>query len=130
MTNERILPMLTAEQYFKHKEIIEAWLSGAEIEYLDDENKWSITNLPIFHVSNKYRVKILNIKKQVIIGWDGDDLHHTRGVHRGVTNIQDAMKMIYYYHPKMRDKYNKSLSVVELEIDPRSGKVVDAKVIC
>ena len=36
----RVLPAVNAEAYFKHKEVIEAWLQGADVEYLDQDGTW------------------------------------------------------------------------------------------
>ena len=120
----RILPAITAEAYFKHKEVIEAWLQGADVEYLEDiDDTWYCCYSPTFIEQVQYRIKPANIKKYVIVGWDGDESHHTHGVwsHKIETyrsDMEDAMS-----------RYKQQRTLIELEINPSNGKVVAAKVV-
>ena len=121
--SNRILPAMTAEAYFKHKEVIEAWLQGAEVEFLIDNAEWVDAEKPVFHVVKKYRIKPANIKKYIIVGFDGDESHHTHGVwsHKIETyraDMEEAMS-----------RYNQQRTLIELEINPSNGKVVAAKVV-
>ena len=45
-----------------------------------DNAEWVDTEKPMFHVVKKYRIKPANIKKYIIVGFDGDESHHTHGV--------------------------------------------------
>jgi hypothetical protein len=119
----RVLRAMTAEAYFKHKEVIEAWLQGAEVEFLINNAEWICVEKPVFHAVKKYRIKPANIKKYIVVGFDGDENHHTCGVwsHKVETCIADEEKV-------MRP-YNQQRTLIELEINPSNGKVVAAKVV-
>ena len=122
--SNRILPAMTAEAYFKHKEIIEAWLQGADVEYLEDlDYTWYDMSHPVFCEQAQYRIKPANIKKYIIVGFDGDESHHTHGVwsHKIETyraDMEEAMS-----------RYKQQRTLIELEINPSNGKVVAAKVV-
>ena len=120
----RVLPAMTAEAYFKHKEVIEAWLQGADVEVLDgDDVVWCCVPSPQFGADWQYRIKPANIKKYIIVGFDGDESHHTHGVwsHKVETCRADEEN-------GMR-RYNQQRTLIELEINPSNGKVVAAKVV-
>ena len=120
----RDLPAMTAEAYFKHKEVIEAWLQGADVEVLDrDDVVWYHVPNPAFIEQTQYRIKPANIKKYIIVGFDGDESHHTHGVwsHKVETCIANEVT-------EMR-RYNQQRNLIELEINPSNGKVVAAKVV-
>ena len=120
----RILPAITAEAYFKHKEVIEAWLQGADVEYLEYlDDTWYYVSSPVFCEQTQYRIKLANIKKYIIVGFDGDESHHTHGVwsHKIETyraDMEEAMS-----------RYKQQRTLIELEINPSNGKVVAAKVV-
>ena len=120
----RILPAMTAEAYFKHKEVIEAWLQGADVECLEDlDDAWYYAPNPGFIEQSQYRIKPANIKKYIIVGFDGDESHHTHGVwsHKIETyraDMEEAMS-----------RYNQQRTLIELEINHSNGKVVAAKVV-
>ena len=122
--SNRILPAMTAEAYFKHKEVIEAWLQGADVEYLEAlDDTWYHVSRPVFCEQKQYRIKPANIKKYIIVGFDGDESHHTHGVwsHKIETyraDMEEAMS-----------RYNQQRTLIELEINPSNGKVVAAKVV-
>lgn len=119
----RVLPAMTAEAYFKHKEVIEAWLQGADVEYLEALNDtWYYAPNPGFIEQSQYRIKPANIKKYIIVGFDGDESHHTHGVwsHKVETCRADENGM---------RRYNQQRNLIELEINPSNGKVVAAKVV-
>ena len=120
----RVLPVLTAEAYFKHKEVIEAWLQGADVERFNQvNNKWCNSSIPKFGYEVQYRIKPANIKKYIIVGFDGDESHHTHGVwsHKVETCRADEEN-------GMR-RYNQQRTLIELEINPSNGEVVAAKVV-
>ena len=119
----RVLPTMTAESYFKHKEVIEAWLQGADVEFLIDNAEWVDTEKPVFHVVKKYRIKPANIKKYIIVGFDGDESHHTHGVWSSKVKTCSANEVT-----EMR-RYDQQRTLLELEINPSNGKVVAAKVV-
>ena len=122
--SNRILPAMTAESYFKHKEVIEAWLQGADVEYLEAiDDTWYYAPNPGFIEQTQYRIKPANIKKYIIVGFDGDESHHTHGVwsHKVETCRADEEN-------GMR-RYNQQRTLIELEINPSYGKVVAAKVV-
>lgn len=121
----RTLPPITAEAYFKHKEIIEAWLQGADVERFNQVNsKWCNSIIPKFEYEGEYRIKPANIKKYIIIvGFDGDDSHHTCGVWSSKIEICSANE------EKVVRPYNQQRTLIELEINPSSGKVIAAKVV-
>ena len=120
----RVLPAMTAEAYFKHKEFIEAWLQGADVErFIKVNNKWCNRSTPKFEYEGQYRIKPANIKKYIIVGFDGDESHHTHGVwsHKIETyraDMEEAMS-----------RYKQQRTMIELEINPSNGKVVAAKVV-
>ena len=120
----RVLPAVTAEAYFKHKEVIEAWLQGADVEYLEALNDtWYYAPNPGFIEQSQYRSKPVNIKKYIIVGFDGNYYHHTNGVwHSKIETCSADGK-------KVMRNYNKQRTVIELEINPSNGKVVAAKVV-
>ena len=101
----RILPAVTAEAYFKHKEVIEAWLQGADVEYLGAlADTWYYAPNPGFNEQSQYRIKPANIKKYIIVGFDGDESHHTHGVwsHKIETyrsDMEDAMSRYKQQRP-------------------------------
>ena len=120
----RVLPAVTAEAYFKHKEVIEAWLQGADVETLNhDEDTWVDVFNPHFSAKWKYRIKPANIKKYIIVGFDGDESHHTHGVwsHK-IETYRAAME-------EAMSRYKQQRTLIELEINPSNGKVVAAKVV-
>ena len=120
----RVLPALTAEAYFKHKEVIEAWLQGADVEYLEDlDDTWYYVPNPGFIEQSQYRIKPANVKKYIIVGFDGDESHHTCGVWSSKietcsANMEEAMS-----------RYKQQRTLIELEINPSNGKVVAVKVV-
>ena len=121
--SNRVLPAMTAEAYFKHKEVIEAWLQGADVEYLDQDGTWCWAPGPAFNEKTQYRIKPANVKKYIIVGFDGDESHHTHGVwsHKIETyraDMEEAMS-----------RYKQQRTLIELEINPSNGKVVAAKVV-
>ena len=122
--SNRVLPAVTAEAYFKHKEVIEAWLQGADVEYLEDiDDTWYDASRPAFCEQAQYRIKPANVKKYIIVGFDGDESHHTHGVwsHKIETyraDMEEAMS-----------RYKQQRTLIELEINPSNGKVVAAKVV-
>lgn len=120
----RVLPAMTAEAYFKHKEVIEAWLQGADVEVLDgDDGVWYHVPSPQFVADWQYRSKPANIKKYIIVGFDGNYYHHTNGVwHSKIETCSADGK-------KGMRSYNKQRTLIELEINPSNGKVVTAKVV-
>jgi hypothetical protein len=120
----RVLPAMTAEAYFKHKEIIEAWLQGADVEYLEDlDYTWYDVSHPAFCEQAQYRIKPTNIKKYIIVGFDGDESHHTCGVWGSKIKTCSANEVT-----EMK-RYNQQRTLIELEINPSNGKVVAAKVV-
>jgi hypothetical protein len=119
----RSLPAMTAEAYFKHKEVIEAWLQGADVEYLDQDDTWYYVPNPGFIEQSQYRIKPANIKKYIIVGFDGDESHHTCGVWGSKIKTCSANEVT-----EMR-RYNQQRNLIELEINPSNGKVVAAKVV-
>lgn len=49
---------MTTKAYNKHKELIEAWANGAEIEWYDHNlERWKIANEPCWIEDTKYRIK-------------------------------------------------------------------------
>jgi hypothetical protein len=48
---------MTREGYLKHKEIIEAWANGAEIEYQESSDDWYIVANPFWDTDSAFRVK-------------------------------------------------------------------------
>ena len=119
----RVLPTMTAEAYFKHKEIIEAWLQCADVEFLGDNDEWGHVPNPQFGAEWQYRSKPANIKKYIIVGFDGDESHHTCGV---------WSSKIETYRADMEEamlRYKQQRTLIELEINPSNGKVVAAKVV-
>ena len=119
----RVLPAMTAEAYFKHKEVIEAWLQGADVEFLGDNDEWGHVPNPQFGAEWQYRSKPANIKKYIIVGFDGDESHHTCGVWGS---------KIETYRADMEEamlRYKQQRTLIELEINPSNGKVVAAKVV-
>lgn len=121
----RVLPALTMEDYFKHKEVIEAWLQGASVEYLDQDGEWYGVLNPAFSKHVQFRVKVVNVKKYIVIGvkeFENEMIHHTRGVW---STLEGADYVDFY--DEMRD-YNLRTRI-ELEINPSNGKVVSAKVV-
>ena len=48
---------MTRESYKKHKELIEAWGAGAEIEYREDSDSWRPVAVPQWHLLYEYRIK-------------------------------------------------------------------------
>ena len=121
--SNRVLPAMTAEAYFKHKEVIEAWLKGADVETLDCDNIWCDVFNPSFSAKWKYRIKLANIKKYIIVGFDGDDSHHTCGVWSSKIKTCSANEVTEM------QRYNQQRNLIELEINPSNGKVVAAKVV-
>ena len=122
--SNRVLPAMNAEAYFKHKEVIEAWLQGADVERFNRvNNKWCNSSIPKFEYEVQYRIKPANIKKYIIVGFDGDESHHTHGVwsHKVETCRADEEN-------GMR-RYNQQRTLIELEINPSNGEVVAAKVV-
>ena len=122
--SNRILPAITAEAYFKHKEVIEAWLQGADVEYLEAlDDTWYYAPNPGFIEQTQYRIKPANIKKYIIVGFDGDESHHTHGVwsHKVETCSADDENGMRCF--------NQQRTLIELEINPSNGKVVAAKVV-
>ena len=119
----RVLPAMTAEAYFKHKEIIEAWLQGADVEFLGDNDEWGHVPNPQFGAEWQYRSKPANIKKYIIVGFDGNYYHHTNGVWNSKIETCSADSK------KGMRSYNKQRTLIELEINPSNGKVVAAKVV-
>ena len=120
----RILPAMTAEAYFEHKEVIEAWLQGADVEYLEAlDDTWYYAPNPGFIEQSQYRIKPANIKKYVIVGYDGNYYHHTNDVWNSKIETCSADSK------KGMRSYNKQRTLIELEINPSSGKVVAAKVV-
>ena len=119
----RILPAMTADAYFKHKEVIEAWLQGADVEYLEEDGIWFWVPRPAFNEKRQYRIKPANIKKYIIVGFDGDESHHTCGVWGSKIKTCSANDVT-----EMR-RYNQQRNLIELEINPSNGKVVAAKVV-
>ena len=120
----RTLPSITAEAYFKHKEVIEAWLQGADVEYLEAlDDTWYYAPNPGFIEQTQYRIKPANIKKYIIVGFDGDESHHTHGVwsHKVETCSADDENGMRCF--------NQQRTLIELEINPSNGKVVAAKVV-
>lgn len=122
--SNRTLPPITAEAYFKHKEVIEAWLQGADVEYFDDlYDTWCWSYSPPFIEQAQYRIKPANLKKYIIVGFDGRYSHHTNGVWSNKVETlspDDEEEMKYY---------NQQRTLIELEINPSNGKVVAAKVV-
>jgi len=41
---------MTREQYLKHKEIIDAWANGAEIEFKSIDDSWVDAENPNIHI--------------------------------------------------------------------------------
>ena len=120
----RILPAITAEAYFKHKEVIEAWLQGADVEVLDgDDVVRCCVPSPQFGADWQYRIKPANIKKYIIVGFDGDESHHTHGVWSSKVKTCSANEVTEML------RYNQQRNLIELEINPSNGKVVAAKVV-
>lgn len=120
----RILTAMTAEAYFKHKEVIEAWLQGADVEYLEAlDDTWYDVSHPVFCEQTQYRIKPANIKKYIIVGFDGDESHHTHGVWGSKIKTCSANEVT-----EIR-RYNQQRTLLELEINPSNGKVVAAKVV-
>lgn len=121
----RALPSLTAEAYFKHKEVIEAWLQGACIEYLDQDNEWYYVPNPAFSKHVQFRIKADNIKKYIVVGSmevDNEMVHHTCGVWSTPVGTDSVD-----FYPEMQDF--KLRTLIELEINPSNGKVVAVKVV-
>ena len=57
---------MTREGYLKHKDLIEAWVNGADIEYFVDVYKyWDYTEAPLWREEIEYRIK----PKQTIAEW-------------------------------------------------------------
>ena len=120
----RILPTITAEAYFKHKEVIEAWLRGADAEYLEYlSDTWYYAPNPVFIEQSQYRIKPANIKKYIIVGFDGDESHPTHGVWSSKVKTCSANEVTEML------RYNQQRNLIELEINPSNGKVVAAKVV-
>ena len=120
----RTLPAMTAEAYFKHKEVIEAWLQGADVEYLEAlDDTWYYAPNPGFIEQSQYRIKPANIKKCIIAGFDGDESHHTCGVWGSKIKTCSADEVTEM------QRYNQQRNLIELEINPSNGKVVAAKVV-
>ena len=119
----RVLRAMTAEAYFKHKEVIEAWLQGAEVEFLINNAEWVYVEKPVFHAVKKYRIKPANIKKYIVVGFDGDGHHHTNSVWSSKIKTCSANEVT-----EMK-RYNHQRTLIELEINPSNGKVVAAKVV-
>ena len=119
----RIFPAMTAEAYFKHKEVIEAWLQGADVEILSYDDKWFDASTPEFVTYREYRVKPVNIKKYIVVGF-GADGHHTRGVWSDSSVTADVADMY-----ECMKNFDKQRTMIELEINPSNGKVVAAKVV-
>ena len=120
----RALPAMTAEAYFKHKEVIEAWLQGADVERFNQVNsKWCNSITPKFEYEGQYRIKPANIKKYIIVGFDGDESHHTHCVWSSKIETCRADE-----ENGMR-RYNQQRNLIELEINPSNGKVVATKVV-
>ena len=109
----RVLPAMTAEAYFTHKEVIEAWLQGADVEYLEDiDYTWYDVSHPVFCEQTQYRVKPANIKKYIIVGFDGKYNHHTNGV------WSNKVETYYADEEERMPSYNKQRTLIELEINP------------
>ena len=54
---------MTREGYNKHKELFDAWLNGAEIQYYSEYDKeWADTNNPNWNLEIKYRIKPTRIE--------------------------------------------------------------------
>ena len=124
--SNRTLPAMTAEAYFKHKEVIEAWLQGADVdvEVLDThDGVWYHVPNPQFSADWQYRIKPANIKKYIVVGCDGNNRYHTNGVWSSKIETCRADE-----ENGMR-RYNQQRTLIELEINPSSGKVVAAKVV-
>ena len=112
----RVLPALTAEAYFKHKEVIEAWLQGADVERFNQVNsKWCNSSIPKFEYEGKYRIKPANIKKYIIVGFDGDESHHTCGVWGSKIKTCSANEVTEML------RYNQQRTLIELEINPSNA---------
>ncbi len=120
----RTLPAMTAEAYFKHKEVIEAWLQGADVERFNQVNsKWCNSSIPKFEYEGQYRIKPATIKKYIIVGFDGDESHHTCGVWGSKVKTCSANAVTEM------QRYNQQRTLIELEINPSNGDVVAAKVV-
>lgn len=48
---------MTIEGYKRHKELIEAWANGAEIEYLNLHIEWEYIGTPSWDENIRYRIK-------------------------------------------------------------------------
>ena len=53
---------MTKEGYKKHKDLIEAWSNGAEIEYLMSNGTWVNAKAPLWRNDTKYRIKPTKIE--------------------------------------------------------------------
>ena len=123
-TINRFLPAMTAEANFKHNDVIEAWLQGADVEYLEDlDDTWCCCYSPTFIEQSQYRIKPANIKKYIIVGFDGDESHHTCGVWSSKIETYRADT------EEAMSRYKQQRTLIELEINPSNGKVVAAKVV-
>ncbi len=57
---------MTRESYKKHKELIEAWLDGATIEYKDASNNWIELEEMNWGYRTEYRIKA---KDETLYEW-------------------------------------------------------------
>jgi len=66
---------MTREGYKKHKELIEAWANGADIEiYRESEKKWVVPDFYLWSKDTKHRIKPFDPKQgdRVLASYDGE----------------------------------------------------------
>lgn len=64
----------------KHKDVFDAWLNGATIEFrTNDKDKWVVIRNPKFVYNNQYRVKQKPREYWVVVLWgvSDEDVIHT-----------------------------------------------------
>jgi len=54
---------MTKKGYKKHKELIEAWVNGAEIQIFNVLNEWGDVENPMWNENSKYRIKPYEFKQ-------------------------------------------------------------------
>ena len=108
-----------------HKEVFDAWLNGAVIEYsfTGNDGEWSFCNEPSWNVCTLYRVhkEPTIVKKYIPIGKQnmGELLHHAEGVY-GRSQLVNKSLASKGYEVDCN---------IELTINSETGKVINATVI-
>uniref|UniRef100_UPI0039A44A74 hypothetical protein n=1 Tax=Ornithobacterium rhinotracheale TaxID=28251 RepID=UPI0039A44A74 len=94
---------MTREEYRKHKELIEAWANGAEIQfYYEADDSWIESEIPTWHNEFQYRIKPAQPQ------WE--DLEEIQGYY------VDSTSKIKSYNGRAKN-YNKNVFPAKEEAD-------------